>query len=41
MKHRKILMLVLAAAVALGMSTDGFGQKSKSGAEDGYNLKKA
>ena len=41
MKHRKILMLVLAAAVALGMSTDGFGQKSKGGAEDDYNLKKA
>lgn len=41
MKHRKILMLVLAAAVALGMPTDGFGQKSKGGAEDDYNLKKA
>lgn len=41
MKHRKILILFLAAAVALGMSTDGFGQKSNSGAEDDYNLKKA
>lgn len=41
MKHRKVLMLFLAAAVALEMSTDGFGQKSKSGAEDDYNLKKA
>ena len=41
MKHRKILMLALAAAVALWLPAEGFGQKSKGGAEDDYNLKKA
>ena len=41
MKHRKILMLLLAVTAALGMPAEGFGQKSKDGAEDDYNLKKA
>ena len=41
MKHRKVLMLLLAVTVALGLPTEGFCQKSKGGAEDDYNLKKA
>ncbi len=41
MRHRKLLMLILAAAAALGLPAEGFGQKSKDGAEDDYNLKKA
>ncbi len=40
MKHKGLLMLLLAVAVALGMPAEGFGQK-KGGAEDDYNLKKA